>query len=208
MPSIVDALCTGNWDYVDAGVTYLKENTDDDNENIINGLKDVDMSEVDIVTIFAGTNDWMRSRLVVGETSSNNFTDTININGAINYIVKTIHEVYPNITIYFFTPIVRALSRSGNVINNFSDDANVVTARPSEWEGEPALHLYDVANAIADAAKRNHCPCCNLYYEMGWDKYNFVQFLGESGTDGTHPVRGFAALAHKMATFILSNICR
>lgn len=209
VPSIVDALCTGVWTYVDAGNDWLKTQgnltTPDDNSAIVANLKGITMSEVDIITIFAGTND-ANSVIALGEKDDNgsiNYNEINNIYGAINYIVKKIHDAYPSIAIYIFTPVVRWWNRgqTGDSIDiSFSD-----VYKPSA----NYKYLYEICETILDAAKFNHIPCCDLYWGMGWNKYNFARFLSDtSTTDGTHPSRGYKAIAHKMATFILSNICR
>lgn len=203
VPTIVDALCgsgADKWAYVEAGVEYEKTSLtpSDDNTEILENLKSVNMSEIDIITIFAGTNDWPSTSTVIG--NADDTTDVKNINGAINHIVQTIHSAYPHIAIYFFTPIVRATSRTAGVIDpsSFSD----VFSYP---KGNSNVYLYDIANAIMEGAQHNHVPCCDLYYGMGWNVYNFDNFLAETGTDGTHPRRGFDAIAYKMAMFILSS---
>ena len=55
-----------------------------------------------------------------------------------------------------------------------------------------------------EASKKNHIPVCDLYYGMGWTKYNFATFC--TAADKTHPRNGFDVLAEKMAAFISANM--
>lgn len=204
VPTIVDALCgsgADKWAYVEAGIEYEKTTLGDDNTVILDNLQSVVMSEIDIITIFAGTNDWPSTSTIIGDASDTD--DVKNIKGAINHIVQTIHSAYPHIAIYFFTPIVRAISRTGGVLDPASFSDVVSYKRGNEDDGYVDVYLYDIVNAIMEGANHNHVPCCDLYNGMGWNVYNFDNFLAENSADGTHPIRGFEALAHKMATFIL-----
>lgn len=141
-------------------------------------LDALDMSTVDAITIFAGTNDW------------HNSVTLQNIKDAIDSIVETLLTAYPKLTIYFFTPIVRF---EGNNLSNWSDT----------WQNNAGLTIPQYVDAIMEQAKVNCVPVCDLYHSMGWTRYNVTQYIPVN--DGTHPRNGFGELAAKMFGFVNSN---
>lgn len=199
--SVVEALVNGDFSLQEKAVEYLKENADDDNTVILNNLKSVDLDEIDIVTISAGTNDSRISGTVLGELTD---TETYrNISGAMNSIISLLLSGHPNISVYFFTPIPRLYART----NDGSGKANGDWSKWSDVydELESGLTLPDICEKIKEVAKYNHIPCCDMYWELGWNRYNFGNFLLPDSTDGTHPFLGFDRMASKMASFINSN---
>lgn len=195
IPSVVDALVTGNFDYVDAAMAYLSIQSEIATVNV---LKSVDLNTIDCITIFAGTNDSTNENVVIGDIES--ATEINNICGAIKYIIEKIHTNYPHIAIYFFTPIVR--------VYNTNDKAN---SWSNVYVNPNGLKLTDVVNGIENAAKYNNTPVCNLYYGMNFTYWNIEYFftnLDSSAYDGTHPMNGFKEISHKMAKFIQGNMCR
>ena len=200
--SIVNALVTGDFTAQEEAVEYLKLNNSDDNTEILNNLKSVNMNELDVITIFASTNDSQISNMSLGDKDD---TETYrNISGAINTIVSLICSNYPNISIYFFTPIPRLYTRTngddGNPNGNWNTWSDIYTENSSK------ILLPNFANKIEEMSKYNHVPCCDLYWNLGWNKYNYKKFVKNNSTDGTHPYNGFNYIAEKMASFIESNV--
>ena len=185
VPSIVDALIDQEWTLVDEAVTFLKTNEGDDNTPILENLKGVDLSEIDYITIFAGTNDW-NSNVGLGKRGD---TDNVNnFHGTINYITTRIHEKYPHIKVVFFTPVVRWMK----------------VGDPAKWSdvyrNRASLTLVDVADAMLDACEYNNAPCCDLYRAMGWNMENFDLYF----QDTTHCTKGFHLVAEQMMQFLNS----
>jgi len=152
------------------------------------------MNDVDILTIFAGTND-STDLLQLGNKDSD--TEIRNVWGAVKYIVDEIHSNYPNIEIYFFTPIPRWYVRGDNG-QTWSD----IYAHPYS-----EILLPDIAMTIMEAAKYCHVPYFDLYWGIGWNFNNFVHFLQQNAnyTDGTHPYNGLDCIAEKMVKCIKSK---
>lgn len=170
---------------------WVRDNAGDDNTPIIARLKAIDWSKVDVVTFFAGTNDWNNGRHL-GTSDSIDVNNTL---GAINYIISSLMSTYKNVKVYWFTPIVRWI---GDTITNRTDAtwSDVYTTS----EGKT---LAEYVSEISNVVKNNHIPVCDMYWTLGWNKYNFSQYFYD--TDGTHPYNGFANIGEKMSSFIIAN---
>ena len=94
---------------------------------------------------------------------------------------------------FVFTPIVRQFT--ANDPNTWSDDYTPNSA---------SIYLYEYSDKIKEASVSNHIPVCDMYYGMGWTKYNFATFC--TAADKTHPRNGFDVLAEKMAAFVKANL--
>lgn len=189
MVNLVKAWTSGDWSYVDAANEYLIANSSDDNTEMINNLKDTPIGNVDVVTLFAGTND-LTGNSIVGELSSE---DSSNICGAINIILKSILNANPNIRIFIFTPTVRYVGNEDRDEDRWSD----------VWSNTKGVTLADICETISNCAKRNHIPVCDMYWGLGWNRYNFSNYFYDS--DNTHPYKGFSSIAKKMYGFIIAN---
>ena len=185
--NIVKAWTSGDWSIVDAANQYLKDNASDDNTVIIDNLKNTPISNVDIVTLFAGTND-LTGGSVLGDLNSETAGEVC---GAINLIVKMLLETNQKIRIFVFTPIVRYM---GSVSDEKWSDV---------YTSSKGYTLPQLCEKITECAKQLHLPVCDMYWGLGWNKYNFSNYFLDS--DQTHPYKGFDAIARKMLAFINAN---
>ena len=186
IPSIAQALCNKDWGKQVNAAEYIKDNANDDNTHIVSSLSKVDISQVDIVTVFGGTNDYSKSDL--GEIDS---LDEHTLTGGLNVIISSLLTANPRLSIYVFTPIARYFNNSRWDDQYWSDNYN---------DGI----LVKIVETIQEVTKKNHVPCCDMYYTMGWNKYNWDIYFSRL-TDGTHPYSGFSQIASKMLSFITSN---
>ena len=184
--NMVKACCEQDFTNQIAANDYLK-NKGDDNTAIINRMIAIDWSKVNAVTFFAGTNDWNNAAGQWGESGSTDINTTL---GAINEIIRLILTTYPHIKIYWFTPIVRWLDN--RVPENFSD--NLVRGTKT---------LKEFSAMIQTEVARHHIPICDMYNTLGWNMYNFSNYFKD--TDGTHPYKGYMAIARKFKGFIDAN---
>lgn len=173
-----------NWIDANSPQTYSVSET-------IETLKNIDWSNVDAITIFAGTNDWNNGK-ALGTPSDTQYTTTL---GAINYIIKKFCTKYPNVKVYWFTPMVRWA-------------ADNISERTAEnWSGvyttSEGKTLLDYVDAIKNCVSDNCIPVCDLYRTLGVNKYNFSNYFTD--TDGTHPYYGFKELGKKVMSFIVAN---
>lgn len=183
---LIESLISQDFSKQDAALAWYDANgvVDEKWPLIISAMKDIDLSNVDIVSIFIGTNDYNSSV----ELSDIDSIDIKTYNGAWNYILRNLCESYPQLSIFVYTPIIR----------QFGD---VWCEDYTNGKGE---HLWDFAEASIEAAKRFGVPVCDLYHTMGWNKYNWSAFT----KDGTHPQYGYQHIARKMAGFVEGNLNR
>lgn len=157
----------------------------------------IDFSQYDILTIFAGTNDWGFNH------GSPNDTDGSTVCGALNAALKNIQEKNPNLRICVFTPIYRdRQSTAGDGIN--SDEHKLLrTSSETTVDGDDGYYLYDMADLIEETCRKNHIPCKNLYRTLQINKYNAGVMLN----DGVHPtVKGHEILANVICQFVSDNV--
>ena len=105
--NMVKAACTQDFSIVETAAEEIKNTSSDNNIEIIERLKNIDWNNVDIVTFFAGTNDWHNN----GGNTENEFNkfDKLYTLGAIRSIIKMLCETYKHIKIFVFTPIIRCI---------------------------------------------------------------------------------------------------
>lgn len=150
--------------------------------------KSIDWTKVDVITIFAGTNDF----------ASDVKIDTIK--AAMNRIVQDILSAYPHIKVYWFTPIVRYMGSSieSRTESNWSDN----------YQNGAKYTLKELVSEIISFCNDKKTPCCDMYSTLGWNEYNFAEYFtqeGDSPMDNTHPRRGFMTLAKKIMSYLQSN---
>lgn len=146
-------------------------------------LRTIDFSEVDIITIAYGTNDLTASRL------KPNSDYTLNFEASLKYSIELIQKAYPHINIYLCTPIYRAWTDAEN------DHAFVEDSDTKEFGG---YKLTDYVQALKDVGAECHLPVIDLYYELGINRQNRLNYFSQK--DGTHPnAIGRRAMAKLMA---------
>lgn len=194
VPSIADALAEGDWTKQLEAAKWLRENSGDDNVSIIEALNGLSAKDVDIITIFAGTNNAVAS-LTPEDTTTDFGTagvdDVKKLMGALSHIIMKLLVSNPKLRIFVFTPIVRYFGEDWSSWDDsyFSDNKS---------------NLIPICKKIIETCKYYHLPVCDMYYELGCNRYNWSTFFS-SITDGTHPYNGFSAIANKMLSFIVAN---
>ncbi len=148
-----------------AGASWQKDGQYD-NICVLTQIENADLSNVDFCTIFAGTNDFGRGALPIG-----NVDDEVEntLQGAINNAIKMLIEKKSDIKIGLITPMWRERLSAGD---NKDSDFNTISGK----------YLKDYVNAIIKSAEYNHIPVFNLYDNCGINKYNYNTFLA----DGLH----------------------
>lgn len=175
-----------------AAAAYLRDNTNDDNTAIVTRLQAINWANVDVVTFFAGTNDWFGGTQV-GTSGSVSKSTTL---GAINYIIQNLLTTYPHIQVYWFTPIVRWINYSGGTGTQENWGDNYVA-------GEYTLKQF--AELIKSEVSAYNLPICDLYNTLGWNMYNFTNYFPNN--DGTHPKKpsGMKGIGARFFAFLLSH---
>lgn len=193
LTAIINSIILEDYSQLDIAANWLKDNVGDNNTAIIERLKNINWNNIDIVTIFIGTNDY------AGDTQIG-IPDNENvqlIKGSVNYIIKSLLTKYPHLKIYWFTPIPRWMC---STLEDRIDE---------NWAGNKqnsiGKTLIDYVDSIIEQCKLQCIPVCDMYRTIGWNKYNLGHYLVSSGTDGVHPFNGFKQIAEKMISFMISN---
>ena len=211
---------------------YLRDNVSDNNMAIINRFLAIDWQTIDYVTIFAGTNDWTGSTSTnEGISGSDDINTTLGaINKIIEILLTTYPHLHvywftpilrvqvPDFSTtksYNVDDVCKHSTKYYKFISNHQgawDDSDVVEitvyeARKPEYFSDIKTYnnktLKQFAQDIYNEVKLNHITACDLYNNLGWNRYNFSQYFDD--TDGTHPYRGFKDLAEHIYKFIYSN---
>lgn len=191
--NMIKSAVSGDFAEMDAAAEYTRTS----GASAISNLKLVDWSKVDIVTVFAGTNDWGGN---LGVSGSEDIMTTL---GAINVLIKELLTKYPHIKLIWFTPIVRWIDIDG--------DGQFNPQGFSDVHIEGGYTLKEWSDHIKNEVVLNHIPICDMYNTLGWNKYNFWEYFtridkGDRLNDGTHPRKGFKQIAERFNAFIISNL--
>lgn len=146
-------------------------------------LKNIDFSDVDIVTIAYGTNDFTS-----GVTIDNNENpkDTTTFAGALRYSLETLWSAFPHLEIFICTPTYRFWMDSSNVFQYDSDTHEV---------GGQLLTQF--VSKVIDVAKSYHVPYIDNY-NVGINQFTRTAWFPSN--DGTHHnYEGAKLIAKRMA---------
>ena len=205
LPSIANALHTGDFTLQEAAAQWIisDENPSkdtDDNTAIIETLKNVDLSNVDIVTIFIGTNDYNSSLGEIGEVGDD--TSLLNMAQGFNQIIKHLLTANPNLRIYYFSPMPRYFGDVRTFDPNSADS-------DSNWcdnvVGAKGFKFPDMVDHQIKLAQYYKIPVCDMYRTMGINQWNIASIMRGDIADGTHPYKGLKMLANKIVSFIEAN---
>jgi len=101
---LADAISSGDWTEQKSNVSEVDSSYVSNYTEKTNYLSTLNFSEVDIITISHGTNDFSGGSSLRNE---NNKYDIKTYEGALRYSIEKIKESYPNIEIILVTPIYR-----------------------------------------------------------------------------------------------------
>lgn len=159
----------------------------------------ITQTDVDLITIFLGTNDW-GNQTAENQKQLGTFGDTgtVTISGCINTLILGLINKFPLIPIAIFTP----LPRSGNYGLSAPDNAY-------------GYNLKDLVDLLHQYAIHYSLPIFDLYSKSNlypWleasNEYYFKPFEGSSYgsvADGLHPNdAGHQVIARKLRTFLES----
>ena len=189
LPNLVDAIVSGNWEYQDVAVEYLKNNAGDNNTSIIAELKTVDLADIDIVTISIGTNDKDDTEKRLGKVGDTKVL--ANSLGGFGHAIEALLTANPNLRIYYFCPMPRYFENpTGKEWNDAMWCDNYVNG-----SGMPFTTIVD---KMIENARYWRIPVCDMYRTLGINKDNIFEYA----PDGTHPYYGYKMIANKMISFI------
>lgn len=114
MYNLADSVANNDWTLQDTALNYEGWTAPKLYDQTLKRLKSIDFSEVDIITIAYGTNDFTSKKVL---DNLNNAYDTTTFAGALRYSIDTISAAYPHIEIVICTPIYRFwMDEDGNFL--------------------------------------------------------------------------------------------
>lgn len=180
MYKLADAITSG--DFTEQEASAVHSEAPDYFVEIVNLLKSIDFSTVDIITINYGVNDFTGGQALASDTF--NF-DTYE--GSLKYSIEKILAKYPNIRIVLVTPCWSYWLENGS----YSTDSDTHTI------GGRKLTAF--VDKCKEVAKDYHLPVVDTYNELGVNKFNCSHY----STDGIHPTEeGRKAIAKLMSKVI------
>ena len=173
MCALADSVYSENWSVqeqalIDGAGTLPEYFTD-----TVNMLKLIDFSEIDIVTISYGTNDFTGSTPLNGTT-----IEYQNYEGALKYSIRKLLSKYPSLKIVVLSPAWR-FWRVDDVYAYCSDD--------QESENTNGDMLTDYVDLCNNVCKEYHIPYIDMYYNLGFNPYSYQAYFSE--IDSTHPIQ-------------------
>lgn len=209
VPYMVNALATGDWDIQLAALDML--NNSEWRAAVERGMA-TDIAKVDMVTLFAGTNDlaWYTSSQVgvLGEVNPRT------LYGSLSYCIEALFRANPKIKIFVFTPVVRYFledQKDGN--GNAIAFGDFVANMDSLWDdalwsdnyvNPNGRRFIDGVDILIETARYNKVPVCDMYRGLGWNRHNYIK--GFCVTDGVHAKRGYDAIGQHMYNFMRSGM--
>lgn len=177
---LADAIATDDWTLQDENVSKLPlENS----TARYNALRDVNWSEVDIITVALGSID-ASGGAVIENTADPKDINTVK--GALRYSIERIQSTYPHIKILVLTPIYRYWIDE-------QKDSDEMT-----FNGNSFIAYVD---AVIDVAVEYKLPYVDLYRTLGFNSVNRLYYFDEN--DGTHPnAAGLTRMGERIANAI------
>lgn len=188
IPCMAYGFITGDWRCQRLAAEYLDSNGSSGWTAKIDTFSSVDIGEIDIVTVLGGANNYARTDW--GESDD---YSQCTMSGGINTIIKEFLTANPNLKIVFFTTIPKYF---GEDLANWDDTLwcdNYITEKHNKTYPE-------LIAKVTEVVKRNHIPIYDLYYNMGWNKWNFREFFRDN--DGAHPYKGLKWIGEKIVKCI------
>src|SRR5699024_1789171 len=106
LTNLIDAVITSNFSEQDIAIQEDRNYSQAFKEHY-EELKTIDFNQVDIVSVFIGTNDYMGNQAAVVPLGTPTDTTRETFYGAINYFVNTMQKAYPDVELVFVQPTWR-----------------------------------------------------------------------------------------------------
>ena len=195
MYRIAESINTGSWSVQDAALVSGAGTLPSYFATTVQKLKNVDWNYVDIITIGYGTNDYT-GNIPLDDSGGSYTYEYEYFTGALKYSIEKILTAYPHIKILVIGPMWRWFL-SGGVYSYSSDDPQSANSNGD--------FLYEFVDACDDIAKETHVPYVDTYYNLGINKYDYLNYFGSA--DGTHPAYNGRRLRAEAISAKLLDIC-
>ena len=178
---LIDAVISGDWS--DQDIIYTTPGYEQHAAQL-DKLKQIDFTTIDFLTIALGTNDLASDTPfeISGQPMS-----VESVNGAFRYSISKLLTNFPKLHIGIMTPIYRFAPSTG--------DDYIVNGRG----------IQSFVDDYKELGKELHIPVCDMFNDIGVNKYNRVYYWGANGGDGLHPIATMKeVMGNKVAGFLLS----
>ena len=175
---IEDKLTANNYDVttVNLGIGGTRiTSTTDRPDGFVNRWQDIP-TDSDVIVVFGGTNDYGGSS-PMGEMTD----DKTTFKGALNELITSIQNTYPNADLLVLTPVKRYYRSSTEPWSN--ED----TWRDGDkWLNNEGLLLSDYVDALREVAAYHGAKVIDLYHNSGFNPRVEANY-NRNTTDGLHP---------------------
>lgn len=154
--------------------------------NVDDDLTSLIIADLDLITIFAGTNDYGGNRAVGTIADAYDGSAVASFYNDVYQVLANIYTLKPTVRVAVFTPIIRGA---------YSTQPVYPAANGSGY------FLTQYVDAIKEVCALFGTPVCDLFAESGINLKN----IGTLTADNLHPTAaGYALLGRRMAAFINS----
>ena len=153
-------------------------------------LKTIDFNQVDIVSVFIGTNDYMGNAADVVNLGTADDTTRETFYGAINYLVQIFEENYPHLELVFVTPTWR--------MNHKDLGGKSAEIQPNARNN----YLSEFVDALVERGNYYDIPTLDLYRTSGLSEDNHSTFF----VDHVHPnKKGYELIGNTISQFLIDT---
>lgn len=174
MHALADAIVSGDWILQDTAIDNMPIGMPSYFSTHLATLKSINFSQIDILTIGFGVNDWMGGMYI--DNQSNSY-DKAYICGALRYSLEKLLTAYNNLRVVICSPMFAVW---------FDLDENVIhDSDSSYYNNSTDVTLKQVSDGLKSVAEEYHLKFCNVYDNLGLNKFTAKSFFDP--TDGVHP---------------------
>lgn len=165
MVKIADAIATNNWTEQEAAAQLTT--VPDYFSDTVKMLKGLNFSDIDIVTIGYGINDFNNGAALSGGNNFNYFKYSM------EYAIRTLLTAFVNLRIFVCT-----------MTYGFSDSGDTNSFTKESWVDGKTTSYIDWVEMQKTVAKEFELPVIDNYYDLGINSVNKLRYF--SRADGTH----------------------
>lgn len=188
LTNLIDAVITRNFSVQDIAIQEDRNYSPAFKQHY-EELKTIDFNQVDIVSVFIGTNDYMGNHAAVVPLGTPTDTTRETFYGAINYFVNTMQKAYPDVELVFVTPTWR--------MNHEELGGASATNQPNARGN----YLIEFVDAIIERGNYYDISTLDLYRTSGLSEENHSTFF----IDHVHPSKkGYELIGNNISQFLIA----
>lgn len=175
MVQLAESIASGDWSAQDKIISLNLDYIPAYFSETVAMLKGIDFTDIDIVTISYGTNDYTANVYITGDEETAPTKQNYCFNDALRYSVEKLLTAFPHLKIFIISPMWRWFIENGKFSYDSDDEQSVNTI---------GYKLTDYVAACESVSKELHLPCLDTYFDLGINRYNYLRYF--NATDGTH----------------------